>query len=200
MSVVIGICGINFCSLIADGRLVVGDYPNIQVVHEKVMKVYKINESLLFGGAGRFRSDEEITTPLDVFGDKTQITMNAALSAVIDHIERRKTSINATRFYLIGGKNEHGEFSLFEVQYYADEQKIRVVERKPMPPTSEYAVSCCFPPKIKELYQMYFQKVCSCITSSERHDEVLMKVAKVIAEISHIDESVNSNILTVSVF
>ena len=88
MSVVIGICGINFCSLIADGRLVVGDYPNIQVVHEKVMKVYKINESLLLGGAGRFRSDEEITTPLDVFGDKTQITMNAALSAVIDHIER----------------------------------------------------------------------------------------------------------------
>ena len=49
MSAVIGICGTNFCSLIADGRLVVGDYPNIQVVSEKIMKVSLIHTS--FGAA-----------------------------------------------------------------------------------------------------------------------------------------------------
>ena len=200
MSVVIGICGTNFCSLIADGRLGVGEYPNLSIVSEKVMKVYKINDRVLLGGAGWFHGSEDITSPLDVFPDKKEITLKTAVDAVVAYIEGQKSEITTTRFYLVGGKDKNANFALYEFQFDASNQKLTVSPRIPQPPVSTFAVSCCFPPKIKDRQSEFFTKVCDCISTSKMHEEVLCKVGHVIGEISCVDESVNKNILTVTVF
>lgn len=200
MSVVIGICGTNFCSLIADGRLVVGDYPNIQVVSEKVMKVYKINDQVLLGGAGWFLGSEEITSPLDIYPDKGSITLVTAVDSIVKYIEKRKHKITANRNYLVGGKDEEGRFAMFDIQYDAVVHKISVNPRIPHPPRFNFAVVCCFPPKIEERYNEFFEKVSACVTTSREHREVVTKVAQVISEIAQVDDSVNSNVLAVNVF
>lgn len=199
MSVVIGICGTNFCSLIADGRLVMGDYPNLVVVNEKVMKVFKINDSVLIGGAGWFQGDEEITSPLDIYPDKNSITLTTAVDAIVRYIEKRMGAIATTRNYLVGGKDEVGNYGLYRIQYNATTRDLVVIPQIPQPPHNNFAVACCFPPKIKGRYDEFFSKVCDSITSSQFHDQVIKKTAQVIAEIANIDESVNTNILTLTI-
>lgn len=200
MSVVIGICGTNFCSLIADGRLVIGDYPNIQIVSEKVMKVYKINDQVLIGGAGWFLGNEEITTPLDIYPDKGNITLVAAVDSVVKYIEKRKHIITANRNYLVGGKDEAGRFAICDIQYDAVLHKTSVNQRIPQAPQHNFAVVCCFPPKINERYAEFFKKVSDCVTTSRDYREMVNKVVRVINEIAQVDDSVNSNVLAVNVF
>ena len=200
MSVVIGICGINFCSFVVDGRLVVGNNDQLTVISERVRKIYKINNHVLFSGTGWFLDDEEITSPLDSFENWEVITAEMARNAVIEYIENYQHLIRSPRNYLIGYKSDDGSFGIHEIHYDSDTRNIVAVERKPQLPTSSFAISCCLPPKVRNRGQECINKVTCCITSSRMHDELIQKVGTVIGEISQIDESVNSNILVESLY
>lgn len=67
VSIVVGVCGTNFCSLISDGRKinpVAEDDNKFRILDESFPKVFKVNKRVLLGATGIFPVDEKITDPI----------------------------------------------------------------------------------------------------------------------------------------
>ena len=73
MSVVIGICGTNFCTFWADGRRVVSD-PETATGYrvdgdDHYQKIFKLNDRVLFGASGVFLMGEDLRDPVNTIAD-----------------------------------------------------------------------------------------------------------------------------------
>lgn len=194
MSAVIGICGVNFCSFLADRRLTTTYGGETKIVTDDFHKIFKINDHVLFGATGMFERIEAIVEPLGSFRKWNDLTVQAALNATVQYAEKHLYTMPLARNYLIGGKDETGRFCMHEVHINFEKCVVETHDRTPKPPTSNFGVSCCLPPRLTGRVEEYTGIVGECITSSTRHKEMLEKAAGVIGQIAEQDMTVGKQV------
>ena len=195
MSMIVAISGVNFCSFIADTRLV--KYDNSlepEIVSNSFQKIVKVNDKVLFGMAGFFPQGETITAPLGVYPNKEIITLRMAKKAVLDYLENHKSAILANRFYLVGGKDNEGKFGTYEISVNANDLSVHCVYREPSPPQFNFALSTVFPPSYCAYREIREAQISNAIAHSTRHDEMLNRIGEIIKDVSRQDFTVGNRI------
>ena len=200
MSAIIGICGENFCSFVADTRLTHNSGDEYIVANDTTQKIFKVNDHVLFGMTGLFRTGEEILVPLDIYPEKDVVTLRMAYKAVLGYLEKNKYKIPLMRSYLIGGKDNKGRFCIYEVHMNFETYKAETVLRMPEPPVTSYGIFCAIPPELHDRKNEFLDMAGDCITSSGELGEMLQKVAGVIGKIADADGTVGRTITALSVF
>ena len=186
MSAIIGICGENFCSFIADTRLTAYFKKGHKTANDKTQKIFKINKCVLFGMTGVFWKNEKILAPLDIYPDHSVVTLRMAYKAVIEYIEGEKYEMPPMRNYMIGGKDSKGKFCIYEVQVNFKTYEIETTLRIPEPPNTNYGISCGLPSKLHGREDELVDMVGKCILSSKTHGETIKKVSGVIGKIAEL--------------
>lgn len=199
MSMVVGICSTNFCSFIADTRRIgynEDDKPFCKDDHTS--KIFKVNDRVLFGVAGRFRTNETLTAPIDLFVDKSAISLRTAYKAVVEYIEERRGGIYLPRNYLIGGKDNKGGYCIYEVHYDGlGEMSTKL--RIPEPPQSNFGISCCIPNGVVCYKKLILNLLDSSVLNAKDHKDMVKRVSDVICKVADHDTSVNKNIEVLTV-
>ena len=194
MSMVVGVCSTNFCSLIADTRRIgytEDDKPFCKDDHTS--KIFKINDRVLFGAAGRFRTNETLTAPIDPFVDKSAISLRTAYKAVVEYIEKHRSEIYLPRNYLVGGKDNKGRYCVYEV-HYDGLGEITTTLRMPEPPQSNFGISCCIPNGVVGYKKLIMNLLNNSVLNAKDHKDMIERVSDVIYKVADHDASVNKNI------
>ena len=200
VSAIIGVCGVNFCSFLADTRRTYNSHFCYKINDETTSKILKLNDRVLYGMTGLYDTEKEtITSAIDEMGELVSATPEDVLASVLSYLDKHKYEIPRMRNYLVGGKEKSGKFVMFEVHMNFDTYKPEVTKRAPVADQSNYGVSLLLPPKAIQYAEAIMAEVERAITSSTKHDEMLQKAATVIGHIADIDETVNKTIEAVSV-
>ena len=202
MSVVIGIAGENFCSLVSDGRRMINlptaENPHMwRVDSDECQKVYRLNANVIMGGTGIFQKTETVLTPIGLADAPHTASVRVVHSAVRDFLNRHKKAIVCPRNYIIGGRENDGGFCLYQVHFDPTAQKIE--SHRWEPKKNEFAVVCALPASLAGQSEHYTDMVHECITSSRTHGEMLKKVEDIITGISEIDDWVGGQMYAVSI-
>lgn len=202
MSTVIGVCGTNFCTFCADSRRVAYKSNGIEVVDNSTQKIFKLNDRVLFGAMGIFASFENYLDPFNVYPDKSVITVRMAYKAVIDYLNRNMNTICGCMFrnYFVGGKDNKGNFCIYEIHLNTETKEIETTLRMPKPPIYNFLVSCGVPFSLQAQKQNFLDMVGNAVTSSTTHADMLNGIRNIIDDISGRDITVGGKMQTVSVF
>lgn len=200
MSTIIGVCGTNFCTLAADTRRVKPQDNGWTVVDDCTEKIFKINDSILFGAAGLFDYDEFLTAPFDGYRNKNTVTLEMACEAVLDYMEKYKFKISkySSRNYILAGKDCNNEFCIYEIHHNPITGKAETTLRKPQPPESNYAVTLALP--FFNDAQKYLGDVNNLVLNCGTHSALVNGLGKIIKSIANNDITVGTEIMTLSVF
>lgn len=201
MSAVIGVCGTNFCTFWADGRMVSNSDGVIGVTSDHVQKIFKLNTHVLFGAAGWFDHRENIESAILNINDVDHVSVNTVQNAVVSYMETHTDILSKVkvRNYLVGGKMDNGKFIIYEIRWNNECKKIEVVERLPIPPASAYGISMMLPNASHEVHQHFLNRVATAISDSISLEQLIPKVADVIAAISTVDATVGKYVMQFTV-
>lgn len=200
MSAIIGVCGTNFCSFLADRRLTTTYEGKTKVVSDDFHKIFKINNHVLFGATGLFERIEAIVEPLGSFRKWGDLTVQAAYNAAVKYAEDHLFAMPLARNYLIGGKDGSGRFCMYEVHVNFETCKVETRDMTPQPPNSNFGVSCCLPLRLTDRVDEYTDIVGKRVTNCTHHKEMLKQVADVIAQIADQDMTVGKQIEALTIY
>ena len=97
MSVVICVCGPDFCTFYADGRKVVHDSSapsGIRIVgDDHFPKVFKLNPRVLYGAAGWFDMDTDLRDPVQSIPDIQNASVRVVKQAVVNDLKKEKSCL-----------------------------------------------------------------------------------------------------------
>lgn len=204
MSVVIGVCGLDFCTFYADGRKVVNgnSAPNgIRVVgDDRFQKVFKLNPRVLYGAAGWFDADADLLEPVQSIQDIQSASVRVVKQAIVDYLKKEKSSERILpHSFLVGGKNRDGSFSMFEITLDRQNARVSVMSRSPSPRRSSFGLSMMLPIQDPQVAQRCIARTGELIQQSKSLDELNHNMSAVIYSISQMDETVGPSALVVSV-
>lgn len=146
--------------------------------------------ALLAGADG-----ENPFAPLDKIHDTSKASLRDVYKAAMREI---KDSISE-KVYLVGGRDVNGSFCIYEIRRDGDGNVV-TQQRKPAPPLMNFAVSLCLPPSTVGSQQRYFDMLAQAVTNSKTHDGALHGMYSVIGAVARIDNTVNTNMSSYSVF
>ena len=117
MSVIVGICTQDHCTLFADCRRtrIDGDKREID---DTAKKLFRINDKVVFGVTGYIPDWETLSSPIDHQIGDPSINADTALQAVISYLKKNTDKLLETsngRTYVIGGINRNGELCIYSV-------------------------------------------------------------------------------------
>lgn len=202
MSTVIGVCGTNFCTFCADSRRVAYKSGDIEIVDNSTQKIFKLNDRVLFGAMGIITASENYLDPFNVYPDKSIITVRMAYRAVVDYINRNMNSISGCKYrnYFVGGKDNKGNFCIYEIHLKAEAKEIETTLRMPKPPVYNFSVSCGVPFSLQAQKQNFIDIIGNTIASSTTHADMLSGIRNIINKIAKMDITVGGEMQTFSVF
>lgn len=149
LSAVVMVCGTNFCTFVSDGRCVKFDKNGkiIGIRADDFQKIFKLNEKLIYGTSGQFNLDGDILAPFDEYPDKSVLTMNMAIKCIERHLERCNYGIG-DRTFLLGGKNNKGQFQL---NTFVHKSSFSPVEKEVLIPSDgQFYVKTAIPPDVNQ--------------------------------------------------
>ena len=204
MSVVIGVCGPDFCTFYADGRRVVNDHsaPNgIRVVgDDRFPKVFELNPRVLYGAAGWFDMDTDLRDPVQSIPDIQNASVRVVKQAVVNYLKKEKSNSRILpHSFLVGGKNRDGSFSMFEIALDRQNDRVSVMDRSPSLPRNNFGLSMMLPINDQQVAQRMVSKTGELILQSKSLDELDRNISAIIYSISQMDETVGPSALKVSV-
>lgn len=204
MSVVIGVCGPDFCTFYADGRKIVNDNaaPNgIRIVgDDRFQKVFKLNPRVLYGAAGWFDMDTDLRDPVQSIPDIQNASVRVVKQAVVNYLKKEKSSSRILpHSFLVGGKNRDGSFSMFEITLNRKNDHVSVTDRSPSPPRNNFGLSMMLPINDQQVAQRTVSRIGELILQSKSLDELDHNMSAIIYSISQMDETVGPSALKVSV-
>lgn len=200
MSAVIGVCGVNFCTLVSDTRMVTNDHNSkngLSIISEDCRKIFKVNDHLLFRCTGWYHSGETILDPLNSFVDKSAVTLNALRDSCKNHLETNAAMIY-NRNYIIGEKRKNGTFRLCEMHFNPSTRQVESMIRAPAPDSSNFAISFAIPGKVNPYAGHVNAKIEECIHASRTLDDLIHKLGSVISMISEIDDTVGNKAISLT--
>lgn len=202
MSVIIGICGVNFCTFWADMRQV-SYLPDgtFDIANDHTQKIFKLNDRVLFGAAGKFRGAEDISAPTLAIPNLERASVKIVKTAVVDYLKKQnKLYGNLTvRNYLVGGKQNNGTFIIYNVHWNSDTQKVEVSEYAPHPPASTFALSMALPNGDPHYMSMYESAASDCIRLSTTDRQLDTNISDLIRKISETDRSVSPESMSLQI-
>lgn len=202
MSVVIGICGINFCTFWADGRRVVSD-PETATGYrvdgdDHYQKIFKLNGRVLFGAAGVFLMGEDLRDPVNTIADLSNASVKIVKNAVVNYL-KTKHDPELIRNYLVGGKERDGAFVIYEITWDIVQRKARVIERRLKQSQGGYAISMSLPIGEKQLAQKALSAAQAMVQQASDHEDLKHKMASVIYSISRLDDTVGPEAMALTI-
>ena len=142
MSAIIGICGTNFCSFLADTRRTYNSHFGYLVADDDTHKILKLNDNVIYEMTGLYDAEKEtITSAIDGIGDKTSATPEDVLASILAYLDKHKYDIPRMRNYIVGGKDSNGKFVMYDVHMNFETYKPEVSSKTPVPPCSNYGIS-----------------------------------------------------------
>lgn len=190
MSAIIGICGNNFCSFAADGRLSKLD-ENFQfagVIKDDFKKIKKLNDRLIYGAAGFLGRKDGLLDPFKNLYTRKTLTMAAAKQMVTEYMVNN-SSRSPLRTALLGGKDEVGHFCIYTFKMTVGQTEPDVTLYKPEPPEKNFAMAYAIPHRCLEVASAataeYFDM--SRMTS---HSDLLSRMDYFIHCLAQVDQSI----------
>lgn len=204
MSVVIGVCGPDFCTFYADCRKIVNDNaaPNgIRIVgDDRFQKVFKLNPRVLYGAAGWFDMDADLRDPVQSIPNIQNASVRVVKQAVVNYLKKEKSGSRILpHSFLVGGKNRDASFSMFEITLDRQNDRVSVTDRSPSPPRNNFGLSMMLPINDKQVAQRTVSRTGELILQSKSLDELDHNMSAIIGSISQMDETVGPSALKVSV-
>lgn len=202
MSVVIGICGTNFCTFWADGRRVVSD-PETATGYrvdgdDHYQKIFKLNDRVLFGASGVFLMGEDLRDPVNTIADLSNASAKMVKNAVVDYL-KTKHDPELIRNYLVGGKERNGAFVIYEIAWDTAQRKALVVERRLKQSRGGYTISMSLPIGEKQLAQKALSAAQAMVQQASDHEDLKHKMASVIYSISRFDDTVGPAAISLTI-
>ena len=193
MSVVIGICGTNFCTFWADGRRVVSD-PESPTGYrvdgdDHYQKIFKLNDRVLLGASGIFQMSEDLLGAVNEIADLQTASVKMVKSAVLDYL-KTKHDPDLIRSYLVGGKERNGSFVIYEITWDNIRRKACLLERRLKQSQSGYAISMSLPIGDEQIAHKALSAVQTMVQQANNHEDLKHKMASVIYSISRLDDTV----------
>ena len=194
VSMLVAISGVNFCSFIADKRLICWDGTgNREVVSDSFPKIHRINARVIMGMTGMLVPKESITAPIDSLANKNSITLRQAAKAT-DYFGKMLDEVTAHRFYTISGKDENGLYGIYQIYFDHRSGKIMVNYLSPQPPIKNFAMSVSLPSTLVSRTSEISDTIAHMIQSARNHGDLLNSVGELIRNVSHQDFSVGEKI------
>lgn len=195
MSMLVAISGVNFCSFVADKRLICWDGTgNREVVSDSFPKIHRINARVIMGMTGMLVPKESITAPIDSLANKNSITLKQAAKATADYFGKMLDEVTAHRFYTIGGKDENGMYGIYQIYFDQKSGKIMVNYLLPQPPIKNFAMSVSLPSALVSRTSEIGDTIARMIQNAKSHGDLLNSVGELIRDVSHQDFSVGEKI------
>lgn len=115
MSVVLAVCGSNFCKFMSDGRLVRYDEcKNIVLIHqESFPKVFKVNNNLLIGVSGDVLKAYNVVKEVMEHPKVNELSLEQIRNIIVNKGNSQTYDLLSVQI-LLGGKNSK---NLFEFRY-----------------------------------------------------------------------------------
>lgn len=189
LSTIVAVCGVNFCTFVADQRKVRYTPDGIDILSDKFKKIYRINDHLIYGAAGVFNGDEH---PQDVFtgcADINTLSVKMAKNMVVQYMRDNADKIGV-RNCIVGGRVHGDKLELYEIHWDAKKRKPVVTQRAPNPPKQNFAVSVVLPPFVEAMATEIIGGVEAAVTGSRTVKELETKLAYIIDKMSKLDPSV----------
>lgn len=191
MSVLIAVCGETYAILAADSRVSINNMDNkTECVNDNCHKIFQINDSLIFGGAGQFFHSEPLTAAF-IGKDYNFLKLEEADKLIQGYMETvfDKLSPIGKRSYVLCGKNEYGEMCLYQYNYNLATQE-KQVQRYNAPESDGDYYCIGLPPKLSNKVDEYETKIKSVLDSSRNIQDIFNGFSEIINSIATIDNMV----------
>lgn len=202
MSVVVGVCGTNFCTFWADGRRVVNDSETATGYRvdgdDHYQKIFMLNDRVLFGASGVFLMGEDLRDPVNTIADLSNASVKIVKNAVVNYL-KTKHDPELIRNYLVGGKERDGAFVIYEITWDIVQRKARVVERRLKQSQGGYAISMSLPIGEKQLAQKALSATQAMVQQASDHEDLKHKITSVIYSISRLDDTVGQEAMSLTI-
>lgn len=199
-SVIIGVCGVNFCTFVSDGRLSSldehGGYKGIKSDH--FTKIKKLNPRLIYGLTGLIHKDEDILSPFDGIS-ANKLLMSTAKKKVLGYLDEHP-AVAIKRNMLLGGRNEMGQFCMYEIRMNADMDEPEIVMRKPQPPLMNFSISYSVPQTCQEYMNECIDKYLVKTMPWGGHPKLVSHLEEAIDFLSTIDPTIGGTHFVKNVF
>ena len=196
MSVVIGICGDNFCSLVADTQKVRFTPDGTPFADGAMSKIMQVNNKTLLGSTGIFSIAEDPFS-IALTNDHT-VSAKMIRNRLIDIGKKAPALIKSQRNYIIGGKDKDGHFYQYQLHWDNDKQKFEGMVWRPR--SGQYGVSVALPSSLNDRRDSVIELVHECITDNKTHGQLIESVKSIVCELAQHDVSINAKPEVVSIF
>lgn len=193
MSMVIAVCGTNFCTMAADSRRV--DMSDLSILDEDTRKIFKLNSRVLLGVTGLFPQGEQLLDALAGVADVEHASGKIVKNAIVDYLKKR--TLTMRRNYIVGCKLKDGTFMLYEIAVDPETRKVTVTERAPTK-TQNFAVSLAAPPQINgaDIIASVQRGVLACKT----HADLEVGLRALVRKAATMDDTVNDSVMIENIF
>ena len=193
MSMVIAVCGTNFCTMAADSRRV--DMSDLSVLDEDTHKIFKLNPHVLLGVTGFFSKDEQLLDAVAGVTDIGHASGKIVKNAIVAYLKKR--ALTMQRNYIVGCKLKDGTFMLYEIAATPEAGKVTVAERTPTK-TQNFTISLAAPPQIDgaDIISSAQRGILACKT----HADLEVGLRALIRKAATMDDTVNDSVMIESIF
>ena len=164
------------------------------VVSDSTQKIFKLGSNVLFGAAGLFRKGE---TPSDPFKecDMGVITYDSAKTILMNHASAIAYDLfrgKLARQYVLGGKDENGEFHMVTMSHKLDGEfagKFLVTDWTPYV-DGGISATILLPFQLPEVTKGYMNMLSNKIKAASSTTEIISAANEVLQSIADNDETV----------
>ena len=195
MSMIMAVCGMNYCMMAGDRRRVTPDEDNIVPEDESFQKVFKINDHLLFGATGWFYRAEELLDPLAGV-DLSTVSIETAVAFVENYMtDNIKRIINLqNRNYILAGREFDGQYCIVSVRYNPNKCSVDEVVYRPDGVAGNIAYTLALPPSMVPVAKEYSDVFGTAIRACKSNDDLSKLMSNCIREVAKHDDTVNSDV------
>ena len=194
MSVLIGICGEEYCLLFGDTRRVRYEGGQVRVTDDQSQNIFRVNDRVLFGMTGLLAGTEALFAPLRGFRDKEAITLRLAVRAAGDYLRRSMGSLPGPTCCVAVGSDNKGRFRACEIAGDPATGQVETAERSPEPPGSPWGITCILPPGLAGERERCLEQIKACAARAGSPEELAEQVCSLIRNMAKRDPAVGKAI------
>lgn len=186
MSVIIGVCGQNFATLWADQRMI--QYQDGQPIsfRDDVIKIFRLNERVLFGAAGLFKNGEDVRDAVSGLEDLERASVKVCKDAILSFLKanQRAGRYLPVRNYILASKQKDGTFIMYSVHWDPDTKKAKATSYYPYTGDAAFGMVVALPQAPTQFQKECEDSVARLITTAQTYNTLDVGITTLIQEIS----------------
>ena len=194
MSVLIGICGEEYCLLFGDTRRMRYEGDQVRVTDDQSQNIFRVNDRGLFGMTGLSAGTEALFAPLRGFRDKDSITLRLAVRAARDYLRRSMGSLPGPTCCVAVGSDNKGRFCACEIFGDPATGQVETDEKRPELPGSPWGITCILPPGMAGERERCLEQIEACAAGARSPEELAEQICDLIRRMAKRDPAVGKAI------